>query len=256
MTYRLDSEYPVPYGRFTPTTNASERFSEAELEAAYAKKTNLVFALISECKRAYVQSGRFEYIAELSKYMPVLAWGKCYKHKCGGKCAKELEESSYFVLAFENTVCDDYASEKFFRMKRLVVPVVLKRSVLRNVAPGDTFIAADDFAHPRELAAFLNATAANKTRYMRYFEWTKRYAKDYYRNVGEYVRDAYCELCRDLWVPPLDRAKRRRRRGHDDMSTWWRASTQCYRDYGIKLLGPSFNASTSSHSHTKAQKRH
>lgn len=81
------------------------------------------------------------------------------------------------MLSFENAVCDHYVTEKFWRMKNLVVPVVLKRSILdhcefsfRSVvqahAPFESFVAADDFRHPRDLAKHLMDVAADKQRYM------------------------------------------------------------------------------------------
>jgi hypothetical protein len=67
-----------------------------------------------------------------------------------------------FVLAFENSVCQHYVTEKFWRLKRsLVVPVVLSRAIFDGLdVPADAFIAADDFpGGPRDLAAHLIAVA-------------------------------------------------------------------------------------------------
>jgi len=71
-------------------------------------------------------------------------------------------------LAFENSVCDEYLSEKFWRIKNLIVPVVLSRKIFKNeTIPKDTFIAADDFATPKELMEYLKTVAADKNRYKR-----------------------------------------------------------------------------------------
>lgn len=42
------------------------------------------------------------------------------------------------------------------------------RSVLRAVAPADTFIAADDFNSTQELAKYLNEVSSNKEKYLRF----------------------------------------------------------------------------------------
>ncbi|KAH7678303.1 Fucosyl transferase family protein, partial [Aphelenchoides avenae] len=50
-----------------------------------------------------------------------------------------------FVLAMENSVCEDYVTEKFFRIKQLIVPIVLRQKDYLHIAPKGSFIAADQF---------------------------------------------------------------------------------------------------------------
>lgn len=68
-------------------------------------------------------------------------------------------------MSFENSVCDDYITEKFWRIKRLVVPVVLKRSILSGIVDDQYFIAADDFKSPKELAERLLYLSKNHNEY-------------------------------------------------------------------------------------------
>ena len=61
-------------------------------------------------------------------------------------------------------------TEKFWRLKRLIVPVVLSKEPLRNLtAPvtDDIFIAAEDFASPELLADHLVLLSRDKMRYKR-----------------------------------------------------------------------------------------
>lgn len=74
-------------------------------------------------------------------------------------------EKHFFVLAFENSVCVDYVTEKFWRMKHLIVPIVLQRSIAAPHAPAGSFIAADDFDGPDTLAQYLKELMNNRTRY-------------------------------------------------------------------------------------------
>lgn len=147
MTFRRDSDYPITYDSFTRTDNDSLLWSISEvktcfgevlqLEAAYAKKNETAFALISQTQSVWVRTSRVEYVQELSKFINVTKFGKAFSRKCDKTCEAELigcaspkesvSERHFFVFAFENSVCDGYATEKFWRMKRLVVPVVLKR---------------------------------------------------------------------------------------------------------------------------------
>jgi hypothetical protein len=76
-------------------------------------------------------------------------------------------------MAFENSVCGDYVTEKFWNLKKLIVPVVLTRMVFANLwdnVPNGSFIAVDDFATVAELATHLKwlALPQNKEHYMKF----------------------------------------------------------------------------------------
>lgn len=71
----------------------------------------------------------------------------------------------------------------FWRLKKLVVPVVLKRhglspfslrSLVVPFAPTDS---VDDFKSPQALAEHLMTVAANQTRYLEYLNWTKTFSR-------------------------------------------------------------------------------
>lgn len=49
-----------------------------------------------------------------------------------------------------------------------MVPVVLKKSIYKDILPPGSYIAADDFTSPRELAQYLTRLANNETAYLRY----------------------------------------------------------------------------------------
>uniref|UniRef100_A0A914P3U9 Fucosyltransferase n=2 Tax=Panagrolaimus TaxID=55784 RepID=A0A914P3U9_9BILA len=76
-----------------------------------------------------------------------------------------LLERHFFYLAFENSVCKDYITEKFWRLKDLIVPVVLKRSLLKGIVEDEYFIAADDFNSTKELVEKLIDVSKNLTEY-------------------------------------------------------------------------------------------
>jgi alpha-1,3-fucosyltransferase len=120
-TYSYRSDFPTYeiYGRRLDLFyNDSYDFSEG--------KKKLAFALISNCDRIYTSSRRLEYIKELNRYVSVEIYGKC-GIKCASENCRELLYKKYkFVLAFENSICEDYVSEKFFLpLKYKVVPIVM-----------------------------------------------------------------------------------------------------------------------------------
>ena len=63
------------------------------------------------------RNGRLEYAKELSKYISVDIYGACSNKTCprsSGRCFDMLNNQYKFYLAFENSNCQDYITEKFF----------------------------------------------------------------------------------------------------------------------------------------------
>ena len=97
----------------------------------YADKIDFAAALISNCGAG---TRRIEYVTEMQKFVPVKIFGKC-----GNSCPSNLRTTNKpadckqiigkefkFFLAFENSVCRDYITEKFFHMLRYnIIQVVL-----------------------------------------------------------------------------------------------------------------------------------
>lgn len=58
------------------------------------------------------------YARELGKYINVDIYGACGPHRCprtsANRCFQLLDEDYKFYLAFENSNCRDYITEKFF----------------------------------------------------------------------------------------------------------------------------------------------
>ncbi|KAI6198855.1 Hexosyltransferase [Aphelenchoides besseyi] len=112
-------------------------------------------------------SGRFEYVEELSKHINITKIGSCYGNRKSSEELKKLLDDHYFVLAFENSICPEYTTEKYWRFSDLVVPVLMSRGILNwhNVING-TFIVASDFESPSTLAEHLNSLIDDKSAYM------------------------------------------------------------------------------------------
>ncbi|VDP38463.1 unnamed protein product [Heligmosomoides polygyrus] len=85
--------------------------------------------------------------------------------------------SYHFYLAFENSICKHYITEKLWKhgYTHYVVPIVLKREIVEQFAPPYSFIAADDFRDPADLAKYLKYLMENKTAYLEYFMWRLDY---------------------------------------------------------------------------------
>ncbi|TKR58574.1 hypothetical protein L596_030002 [Steinernema carpocapsae] len=160
LSYRSDSDVVMPYDSFREFDENAEIsmnytiWDQEQVQDIVANKSELILQFVSNCD---TNSKRERYVRKMRDHVNVTVVGGCKDStaKCGrdSSCEAELIKSHYFYLAFEVT-------EKFFRMKELIVPIVLKRSIVEGIAPNGSFIAVDDFKSPEELVKFLEDTAA------------------------------------------------------------------------------------------------
>jgi len=125
--------------------------------------------------------------------MSVQIYGLIGKRCPGNQNCREFISNKYmFFLAFENSVCRDYITEKFFdTLKFDIVPVVLGGGNYSHYIPKSGFIDAMDFESPAELAKFLKYLSKNKEAYNKYFEWKK----DVRYREKPLVQAYICEAC-------------------------------------------------------------
>ncbi|KAI6241900.1 Glyco-tran-10-N domain-containing protein [Aphelenchoides fujianensis] len=201
-----------------------------EVKAAVANKTGAAFALISNCK---TRSKRELYIDEFKRRYPHLLqlYGKCYD-KRGAKCTEEEcllpnLRSHRFFFAFENAVCTNYVTEKFFRIKRLIVPVVLRRADYRRLLPDDAFIAVDDFESMSGLAAHLERLIADPSLYLRYFRWTRLLER---RDSPRQLEAALCAACGRLYDDD------ERRSAYRNLTAFYSQERWCDLEFVLRLL--------------------
>jgi alpha-1,3-fucosyltransferase len=88
------------------------------------------------------------------------------------------ERDYYFYLSFENSICVDYVTEKFFNvMTKNIVPVVLGGTDYQNSvgAPPHSLINAyKDYKNPADLARYLQSLIDDPEKYAEYF-WCQAY---------------------------------------------------------------------------------
>ncbi|ELU10217.1 hypothetical protein CAPTEDRAFT_64958, partial [Capitella teleta] len=136
--------------------------------------------MVSICK---TQSQREYFVKVLQKHIPVDIYGACGELKCGSNnlstwktdnCDERLfsNRNSYrFYLAFENSLCEDYISEKLWRtMKMNIIPIVMGSVDYSTLLPRDTYINARDFETPEKLAVFLKKLIKDKKAYNGYVQ--------------------------------------------------------------------------------------
>ena len=217
MTYRHDSDIPIPYGSFT--AGASNRASD-EVQSLVAGKTKLVAWFVSNCRTS---SKREEYVKKLQKYIPVDIYGRCGKFQCkrNSSCYDMLEQDYKFYLSFENSVCKGYVTEKMFSvLQKYVVPVVYGGANYTSHAPPHSVINVHDFDSPKHLAEYLLDLAQDEAKYREYFEWKKQYTL---RNEGYNQGQGFCKLCEMI------SSAQQPRKVYDDLADWWDTKASCNR---------------------------
>lgn len=212
MSYRRNSDVKLLYGRVTPKRSAPQTQHDMDklkrkmhdLSAInYAKnKTKLASWMVSNCK---THGRRESYVQELKQYVNVDVYGNCGDLSCPldrnkwvsyPECYDVLEAQYKFYFSFENSICTDYATEKFFvTLNHNIVPIVFGGANYSEIAPPHSYINALDFT-PKELADYLKLLDANDTLYNEYFWWKSHYRVE--SGVEQMASHAFCDLCQKL----------------------------------------------------------
>jgi alpha-1,3-fucosyltransferase len=211
MTYRSDADIRLLYGRVIPKENAPrtpEEISHLREKARVSlpsdrvrRKTKSVAWMVSHCN---THSQRETYAKELSKYIDVNIFGKCghltcarhLVHSSNPQCYDMIESTYKFYLSFENAICPDYVTEKFFKiLAHDIIPIVYGGVDYAQYAPPHSYIDARKFK-PEELAAYLKLLDANDTLYNEYFWWKDYYDVEY--SIEDMSRHGFCDLCQKL----------------------------------------------------------
>ncbi|XP_058058186.1 glycoprotein 3-alpha-L-fucosyltransferase A [Anopheles bellator] len=217
-TYRKDSDIVAPYEKweyFDP------RIRQIEQDRNYAlNKTRKVAWFVSNCG---ARNGRLQYAHELQKHIAVDIYGACGTFKCSRstaeRCFEILDRDYKFYLAFENSNCKDYITEKFFvnALTRNVLPIVMgaRPEDYEASSPQKSYIHVDEFASPKELAEYLHLLDRNDELYNSYFKW---------KGTGEFINTYYwCRVCAMLH----DEASFRKPKWYEDINDWWRGPGVC-----------------------------
>ena len=99
--------------------------------------------------------------------MPVDIYGDCGTHKCPEDvgCFQYISDTYKFYISFENSLCKDYVTEKFFQaMSHDILPIVYGGADYSEIAPPKSYInVLPDFEKPKDLATFLTVRIIGKS---------------------------------------------------------------------------------------------
>ncbi|ELT87095.1 hypothetical protein CAPTEDRAFT_65214, partial [Capitella teleta] len=153
--------------------NKLKRFSQINFAA---NKSKDAIWFVSNC---HSQSKREAFAKEMQKYIGVDIYGKCGTLSCGtnsfasyasgAECHQKLFTGYRFYLAFENSICKDYLTEKLWKLSgHSIIPVVMGGVDYKNMLPAQTHVDVRDFGDAKKLSEFLLELSQNDELYNTY----------------------------------------------------------------------------------------
>lgn len=234
MSYRLDSKFPARHGSFSqmkeiPVEGVLEEYMKQYgiNNTHLANKTivkGIAAAFMSNCHSV---SHREKVIKLLKMYLNVDVYGTGSCSDPGmtcprsddAKCLTMLNTSYKFYFSFENSLCADYITEKFWKVLKInVIPVVLNGVDMTQHAPPHSYIDIKDFKTLKDAAKYMIKVSEDDKLFASYFWWRDFYiAKS--RNLWS---EAWCGLCSSLHnkSEPVSVIQ--------DLHKWWATDAKCF----------------------------
>ena len=195
------NEYDLNWSRHFTVRDVPllRNFYKEKVQAVGMKDPNALW-FVSNCAsqgRFQVQSARVEYAHSLSDHVRIDAFTRTNgcKTKLGNmlrtKNGTEPSFNNYwFYLSFENSLCKDYITEKFWKIidsNSLAIPVVLGGFGMRDyesIAPPNSYIDVTNFTSPHHLAQHLKYVTENEDAFNYYHRWRNEYDLASYERPG------------------------------------------------------------------------
>ena len=222
MTYVSTSDIVWSYGMYVKNSGDNRSLHHRHRNYANGKKKMAVW-FVSNCD---TQSKREVYTALLQNYTQVHIYGRCGPRECprsdDGRCHndKTIVTKDYkFYLAFENSLCTDYITEKLWNaLRTYVVPIVLGGANYSAFLPPHSYIDVKDFKSPKALAKYLDKLDRDDELYNEYFQWKATYTARPLRRGGCVQM---CNMCREVYD------KQHVEQTVDDLAEYWSETGQC-----------------------------
>ncbi|CAM1327980.1 FUT7 (predicted) [Pycnogonum litorale] len=234
MSYRRDSDIFTPYYRLKP-----ESVSKRRKFPKVMNKTKMAAWFVSNHYNTF--SSRDAIVRQLQQHgVSVDIFGDDENLKCPNDqendCMAMLERDYKFYLSFENSICKDYITEKFFKVLPYdVVPVVLGGGDYSNVVPSSSYIDVTSFPSTENLAQYLKLLDRREDLYVKYLEW-KRYFTIEIEDMLFYM---FCDICDKI-------NKDNRLKTYENIKDWW-VRDECFSEhenFTRKLINERFYGET------------
>ena len=263
-TYHRDSDVPCQYGFFFPRdptaqkqdTRRMQLYKHVTLKTEFSKvkpywlynssispqdilqyqhinsaqllegRDKLILWMNSNCEIQF----RDKYSQKLIQNgLNIDVFGGCTrKDPCNkdANCLDVMYRKYKFYLAFENSMCMDYITEKVWKsLLSGMVPIVYGASLedYERYLPPNSFIYVENFSSPKELVKYIKMLEADVTKYLQYHEWRKTYfvLGNPYKMDSHFHFIYRCTLCRSLFE------YKHKQSSILTKSTWWTVESMC-----------------------------
>ena len=218
-TYRTDSDVYMPYNNYQKIL--PHEIPKEHSNKNYAKgKNKLVAWAVAHCGVQF----RDLIVRKLLKFINVTVFGHCssrfqqnYRYGCprGTKeCSKTLRTFKFY-LSFENALCKDYVTEKYWEtpLEHEMVPIVFGSNYNDNNTIPGSYINVWDFQSIEALANYITYLDKNDTAYNAFFQWKIRYKVQNH--------SWRCMLCEKLYNEALQP------KVYESFPAFWSRETNC-----------------------------
>lgn len=196
MTYSKQSDIYLPYGMLKnkfPRSSETKNYSQIAIN-----KSRDALWVVSHCK---TKAKREIYTNILQKYIKIDILGACgTRWKCGRRwrhdeCFGILDHTYRFFLAFEQQLCTEYITEKFFDNYNYNTIQVVRGGVPHNRPINTTkgvYISASDFDSAHHLGKYLKALSKDVTEYTNLLRKKEEFENIPYQTL---FQNAMCDIC-------------------------------------------------------------
>ncbi|XP_049878534.1 alpha-(1,3)-fucosyltransferase C-like [Pectinophora gossypiella] len=187
------------------------------VEKRLCNKTKAAAWFVSNCKD---KNSRQAFVSELNVHLKtyelsVDTYGKCGSLKCPKTqwqvCNAMLENDYYFYMALENSVHEDYITEKVLTaLQNNVVPIVHGGANYTRFLPPRSYLDAR-LHSTKDLAEIMYSIMMSQKTYDQFFKWRNYYT--YHDAISENM----CRVCQAL----NNKARFRAFSVHKSFRRWW-----------------------------------
>ena len=249
MTHRFDSDIWAPYGSYrklaTPKldhrNSLSDVFKRKTAEAIWLVSHWNTFSQREQLAQRLARNGIK--ISIFGQNCPTsISWATCLNSnnsdlpdKCRKvdfhspkQCNQEIGNRYKFYFAFENTLCNDYVTEKLYNFLQLgtIIPVVYNAANMSRYAPPNSFINVADFENAEQLAEHLHRVGNDEKLYTSYLKWFPQYEieEKYYERT--YTKH-FCTLCEGISKGTWTNGQQQHT--YQSVNNWFQNKQQCYK---------------------------
>lgn len=214
MTYRQDSDIIHSYGRYIDRNDSSnlrdrqtfDRYlsprdnrSTFNVTNEFVQRENRIVWFVSNCD---ARNDRNRLANEIGRLFPLDRFGRCVSSNKSEEFETILVRYKFY-LAFENSNCEDYLTEKTFynALSHGAIPIIFgpKYENLQRLIPSSSFLHVDQKSNLTKFVEELKSISEDFQRFENFHRWRNDFRLITWKS-NYYLDDRFCDLCIKLHV--------------------------------------------------------